>query len=111
MVANGRSPYTHAVSRSRKDRVRLQSLQGMAYQLPMHQITRVENGQTRQTVKGTRRKIIVIAHGDYVRITVIGIEHRIRKSSIPIVRVPYLRDIILLAMNIHSQERDKAQNK
>ena len=102
MIANGRCPYALAVLRLVEQLLRLLLLQGMTYNRPVHQVLGMEHGQSRNAVERRGCQVVVVAHRNGIRVTVVGIEHRIGIRAVAIVRTPHLR---------HRTDKNKSENK
>jgi hypothetical protein len=67
------------------------AVQGMAYQGPVHQILRMENGQAGNVLKAGRNHVIIVTDPDGIRVGIIGIQYRVLIRSITLVSYPNLR--------------------
>ena len=93
-MTDGRCPHALTVLGLIEYFLGLLLLQGVADNLPVHEIAGMEDGQSRNAIKRRGRQEIVIANGTHVRVAVIGIEDGIRVGAVATIRRPHLRVIL-----------------
>ena len=74
----------------------IEILQGIAHNLPIHQVLRVEDGQSRRTMETRGRHIIILPAGAYahVGVGVVSIDYRIGICPVAIIGTPHLRTVL-----------------
>ena len=98
MITDGGRPYAIAVLRLTAEVFEqlavalIEILQGIAYNLPVHQILGVQNRQSWGAMETGGRHIIILTAGTYadIRVAVVGIDHGVSISAVAIIRAPYL---------------------
>ena len=69
---------------------------GMADDSPVYQIFGVQDGKPRQAVEAGGRQIEVVSHTTGIRIGIVGIEHGILVSAVPLVGTPHFGYVVSL---------------
>ena len=69
---------------------------GVAYDSPVHEVLRVEDGQTGQAVEAGCRHVVVVAHAAHVGVAVVGAQDGIVVVAVAHVGHPYVRHVGLL---------------
>ena len=90
MVTYGRSPHSLTVAGGIIKLFRLQLLQGIIDNTPIHQILGMENRQPRRTSEAGSGHIKIITGRTDIRVGVIGMQYRISISTVTLIRHPYL---------------------
>ena len=75
---------------------RIERLQGMTHNLPVHQIPGVQDGQSGDTVKRRGRHIVILTAGTHadIRIGIIRVDHGIGIGAVAIVGRPHFRSVL-----------------
>ena len=55
---------------------------------PVHQVGAVQNLQARETLERRGSHVVVIAHTTYIRVRVVGVNHRVAIHSVLYIRIP-----------------------
>jgi hypothetical protein len=63
----------------------------MSCELPIDQILRVQNGDARHIYEGRRGKIKILSYTNDVRIGIISVKRRVRKSAVAAVGLPCMQ--------------------
>ena len=109
MVAYGRSPYPFTVAGGIIKFFRLQFLQGIIDDTPIHQIFRMENRQSRRTAETGSGHIEIVTDRTNVRVGIIGVQHRIPVSSVALIRHPHFGHILRFRLQTNGTQHTNNQ--
>jgi hypothetical protein len=106
VITEGWGPYALAMLRLGEETVGSERLQGMADNLPVHQVSAVQDGESGDAVERTCCEIIVVTDSNGIGVAVVGVENGVDIVSVALVGVPHLRMVLRM-----EGERDRREQE